>query len=162
MTRVAQKASARLVGIRRRSRRAGLLRSTALQAAVLVAIELPGGILRPAAAQPAPNARPQGGRVTAGQASISQSPTTTTIDQSSQRAAINWNSFDIGRNQAVDFQQPSSSAWTLNRVISPDPSQIAGRIQANGNIVLTNPSGVVFYRGSEVNAQSVVISAPGI
>ena len=70
MTRVAQKASARLVGIRRRSRRAGLLRSTALQAAVLVAIELPGGIRRPAAAQTAPNARPQGGRVTAGQATI--------------------------------------------------------------------------------------------
>ena len=93
---------------------------------------------------------------------ISQSPTTTTIDQSSQRAAINWNSFDVGRNQTVDFQQPSSSAWTLNRVTGPDPSQIAGRIEANGNIVLTNPSGVVFYRGSEVNAQSAVISAPGI
>src|SRR5205085_2408525 len=149
MTRVAKKASGRLVGIRGRSR-AGLLRSTALQAAVLVAIELPGGI-RPADAQPALNARPQGGRVTAGQANISQSPTTTTIDQSSQRAAINWNSFDVGRNQTVNFQQPSSSAWALNRVTGPDPSHIAGRIQANGNIVLTNPSGVVFYRGSEVN-----------
>jgi len=156
----ATKREARLVGIRRRSR-AGLLRSTALQAAVLVAIELPGGVL-PAAAQPAPNARPQGGQVVAGQASISQSPTTTTIDQSSQRAAVNWTSFNVGSSQTVDFQQPSSSAWTLNRVTGADPSQIAGHIEANGNIVLTNPSGVVFYRGSEVNAQSVVISAPGI
>ncbi len=157
---MAKPAPGRLVGIRARGR-AGLLRSTALQAAVLVAIELPGGV-RPAVAQPAPNARPMGGRVVAGQAGISYSPGTTTIDQSTNRAAIDWNTFNVGRNQRVEFEQPSSSAWTLNRVDSADPSQIAGRIDANGNIILTNPSGVVFYRGSEVNAQSVVISAPGI
>ncbi|HVC17782.1 MAG TPA: filamentous hemagglutinin N-terminal domain-containing protein, partial [Rhodanobacter sp.] len=128
---------------------------------MLVAVELPGGLL-PAAAQPAPNARPQGGRVVGGQASISQNPTTTTIDQTSQRAAINWKSFNVGSQQTVDFQQPSASAMTLNRVTGADPSQIAGHIQANGQIVLTDPSGVVFYRGSEVNAQSLVVSAPGI
>src|SRR5579875_881605 len=88
---------ARLVGIRARSR-AGLLRSTALQAAVLLAIEWPGG-MRPAVAQPAPNARPMGGRVVAGQATISRTPTTTTIDQSTDRAAINWRTFNLGRNQ---------------------------------------------------------------
>ncbi|MBV9757472.1 MAG: filamentous hemagglutinin N-terminal domain-containing protein, partial [Alphaproteobacteria bacterium] len=160
MARVGRKTSGRLVGIRRLNR-ASLMRGTALQAAVLVAVELPGGIL-PATAQPAPNAQPQGGSVVAGQASIAQTPTTTTITQSSQRAAINWTSFNVGRNETVDFQQPSASAWTLNRVTGPDPSQIAGRIDANGNIVLTNGAGVVFYRGSEVNAGSVVVSAPGI
>jgi len=100
----ATKREARLVGVRSRGR-AGLLRSTALQAAVLLAIELPGGVL-PAAAQPAPNARPQGGQVVAGQASISQTPATTTINQSSQRAAVNWTSFNVGSNRRSISSSP--------------------------------------------------------
>src|SRR5581483_1832661 len=96
-----------------------LLRCTALQAGAFLAYVLP------AHAQPAPNARPTGGAVTAGSASIAASPNTTTISQSTQRAAINWQSFDIGSQQAVQFRQPSPSAMTLNRVIGPNPSQIA-------------------------------------
>ncbi|MBV9734483.1 MAG: filamentous hemagglutinin N-terminal domain-containing protein [Acidisphaera sp.] len=145
----------RLLGVLRRDR-ASLLRTTALQTAVLSVVALP------VAAQPAPNAQPMGGQVVAGAASIAQAARTTTINQSSQRAAIDWKSFDVGSQQAVDFNQPSSSAITLNRVTGPDPSAIAGQIHANGQLVLTNQSGVVFYRGAQVDAQSLVVSAPGI
>ncbi len=131
--------------------RAGLLATTALC--------LHAG---PAAAQLAPNARPQGGQVVAGSASIATAPTTTTINQSSQRAAINWTSFDVGSKQAVVFQQPSATAMTLNTVTGPNPSAIAGRITANGGIVITNQSGVVFSAGAQVDATSLVVSAPGI
>jgi filamentous hemagglutinin family protein len=117
--------------------RGGLLASTALTAAVLLHAA-------PSRAQPAPNARPQGGQVVAGSASISTAPSTTTIDQTTQRAAINWNSFNVGSQQTVTFEQPSSTSMTLNRVTGPDPSAIAGRIDANGGIVITNPDGVVF------------------
>src|SRR5581483_7242320 len=116
----------------------------------------------PAHAQPAPNARPTGGAVTAGSASIAASPNTTTISQSTQRAAINWQSFDIGSQQAVQFRQPSPSAMTLNRVVGPNPSQIAGRIDANGQVVITNQSGVTFYRGSQVNTAGLMVTAAGI
>jgi filamentous hemagglutinin family protein len=116
----------------------------------------------PAAAQLAPNARPTGGQVTAGQASIGQSTTTTTVSQASQRAAVNWQSFDVGSQQTVDFKQPSSSAVTLNRVVGPNPSEIAGHIQANGQLVVVNQAGVVFDKGSQVNAAGLVVSAAGI
>ncbi len=136
--------------------RAALLRGTALGAATALTVVLPAG------AQPAPNARPQGGQVVAGSAAISQSPGNTVINQSSGRAAIDWHSFDVGRNQTVTFQQPSANSATLNRVTGPDPSAIAGRISANGQVILTNPNGVTFFKGAQVNAQSLIVSAPGI
>ncbi len=140
----------------RRVSRAALLRGTALQAAVGLVVAAP------AMAQPAPGARPQGGQVVAGAASIGTTANATNITQSSNRAAINWRSFDVGSSQSVNFQQPSSTAVTLNRVTGGDPSAIAGRINANGQVILTNPSGVTFYQGAQVNAQSVVVSAAGI
>ncbi len=132
--------------------RGALLGSTALQAAFALAFALP------AMAQPAPNARPQGGQVVAGQASIAQSPVATTITQSTDRAAINWQSFDVGAQQRVVFQQPGAGSITLNRVITPRPSEIAGRIEANGSVVIINGAGVVFHRGAQVEAQSFVAS----
>ena len=140
----------------RYSHRSALLMTTALQASMLLASS------QPADAQPAPNARPSGGTVVAGTAAISQTVAATTISQSSQRAAINWNSFNVGSQQTVTFQQPSASAFTLNRVTGPDPSQIAGRIDANGNVVLVNQSGVTFYKGSQVNTAGLMVSAAGI
>ena len=86
----------------------------------------------------------------------------TQIDQSSQRAAIDWQSFDVGSQQSVTFNQPSASAVALNRVTGPDPSQIAGRIDANGQIILVNQSGVNFYKGAQVNAAGVMVSAANI
>ncbi len=134
-----------------------LLSTTALQVVVLI------GAAPAAHAQGlSANARPVGGSVVAGSAAISGSANITTIDQTSNRAAINWQSFNVGSNQSVAFQQPSASAVVLNRVTGPDPSAIAGRIDANGEVIITNPSGVVFSRGAQVNAQSLVVSAAGI
>ncbi len=146
----------KLVGTLRRNR-AALLRSTALQATACLLLAAPSW-----GAQPAPSAQPQGGQVVAGTAAITTTATTTTITQSSSRAAVNWTSFDVGQNATVTFHQPAATSVTLNRVNSADPSSIAGKITANGQIVITNPNGVVFDRGSQVNAQSVVASAAGI
>jgi filamentous hemagglutinin family protein len=136
----------------RLSRSAILLCSTALQA---------GLFAMPALAQP-PAVQPQGGQVTAGAASIAQSAVNTTVTQASQRAAIDWTSYNIGRGQSVTYRQPGASAVILNRVTGPDPSRIAGSIQANGVVVLTNGNGVVFSKGAQVNAQGLVVSAAGI
>ena len=125
--------------------KATLLMGTALQATVMLVLAQPAG------AQPAPNAHPLGGSVVGGAATISRTPNNTSINQSTQRAAIDWQSFDVGSQQRVTFNQPSSSAATLNRITGPDPSRIAGRIDANGHVVLLNQSGVVFYKGAQVN-----------
>ena len=131
-----------------------LLLGTALQTSLALAL--------PAHAQPAPNARPTGGVVIGGSASISQTANNTAINQSSQRAAVNWQSFNVGSQQSVNFNQPSASAVTLNRVVGPDPSQIAGHINANGQVVLINQSGVTFFRGAQVNTNGLMVSAIGM
>ncbi len=136
--------------------KATLLMGTALQATIMLVLS------QPADAQPAPNARPLGGSVVGGAATISRTPNNTAINQSSQRAAIDWKSFDVGSQQRVTFNQPSSSAATLNRVTGPDPSRIAGRIDANGQVVLINQSGVMFYKGAQVNTNGLVVSAIGM
>jgi filamentous hemagglutinin family protein len=110
----------------------------------------------------APNARPTGGTVVAGQATITQSGSTTQVVQGTDRAAVNWQQFNVGSQSSVNFQQPSSSSWTLNRVTGPDPSVIAGRITANGGVAITNPSGIVFAQGAQVNVGSLIASAAGI
>ncbi|MDB5415935.1 MAG: hypothetical protein JWR10_4270 [Rubritepida sp.] len=128
---------------------------TTMRAALLAgtALILPGAAL----AQ-----QPQGGQVVAGSASISRTPGQTTINQSTDRAAIDWRTFNIGRDQTVQFQQPGTGSVTLNRVTTPDPSQIAGSIIANGQIAIVNQSGVVFHQGSQVNAAGLVVSTANI
>jgi filamentous hemagglutinin family protein len=139
-----------------RRSRASLMRSTALQAAALAVLATP------AAAQLAPNARPTGGAVSAGQASISTTSAKTLITQSSENAAINWQSYNVGAAQTVQYKQPNASSVTLNRVVGANPSQIAGHILANGQIVLVNQSGVVFSKGAQVDTAGLVVSTAGI
>ena len=52
---------------------------------------------------------PEGGVVAAGAASISQTATTSVIQQSSQRAIIDWKGFNVGRDHSVVFDQPGSN-----------------------------------------------------
>ena len=150
------RSNAPLIAVNVKLRRPALLRATALQATAAIVLISQGH------AQLAPTARPAGGQVVAGSATIGQSTAQTTVVQSSQRAAIDWRSFDVGSNHTVQFNQPGASAVTLNRVTGPDPSQIAGQIIANGNIIITNPSGVMFHQGAQVNANGLIASAPGI
>jgi filamentous hemagglutinin family protein len=111
---------------------------------------------------PAPNAGPTGGQVTAGQALIAQGGNRTTITQGTNRAAIDWQQFNVGSQHTVQFVQPNQGSWTLNRVVGPDPSVIAGRVQANGGVAIVNQSGMVFARGAQVDVGALIASAPGI
>ncbi|MFZ9508873.1 MAG: filamentous hemagglutinin N-terminal domain-containing protein [Burkholderiaceae bacterium] len=92
----------------------------------------------------APTQLPVGGQLSAGQASIAKSGSVMSINQSSSRAALNWQSFDVGSQARVNIQQPSASSVLLNRIQGDRPSQIFGQINANGQVILTNPAGVYF------------------
>ncbi|UHL66138.1 filamentous hemagglutinin N-terminal domain-containing protein [Paralcaligenes sp. KSB-10] len=108
------------------------------------------------------HALPTGGVVTAGNASISSSPTSTTITQSTPNAVINWQGFNVGPAQAVQFVQPGSGSVTLNRVVGPDPSSILGSITANGKVFLVNPNGILFGSGASINVGGLVASTLNI
>ena len=96
-------------------------------------------------------AAPEGGTVTAGNASISQNGALTTINQISQKTIINWNSFNIAKGETVRFNQPGISAIALNRVLGNNASAIYGTLSANGQVFLVNPNGVLFAQGAQVN-----------
>jgi filamentous hemagglutinin family protein len=105
-----------------------------------------------------PTAGPSGGLVTAGSATVSQSGGTTTIAQSSQNLSLNWQSFNIGAQQTVDFLQPDAAAIAVNRILGSSGSVILGHLNANGQVYLINPNGVLFGRGAEVNVGGLVAS----
>ncbi len=102
-------------------------------------------------------ANPTGGHVVAGSATITNpNANHTIIDQSSQRAIINWQQFSVGNNQYVQFIQPNSSSVVLNRVVGGDASAIFGNITANGQVFLVNTNGIYFARGATLDAQGFV------
>ncbi|EBF4234909.1 filamentous hemagglutinin N-terminal domain-containing protein, partial [Salmonella enterica] len=105
---------------------------------------------------------PTGGQIVGGQGSISVAGNQMTIHQGSQNMAANWNSFDIGKNNTVQFVQPNSSAVALNRVIGGHESQIMGSLNANGKVFLINPNGVLFGKGASVNTAGLVASTKNI
>ncbi|MBV9576104.1 MAG: hypothetical protein JO149_05735, partial [Gammaproteobacteria bacterium] len=45
-------------------------------------------------------------KVTAGQVTISSSPNTLNVNQASQKAIIDWKSFNINQQESTHFQQP--------------------------------------------------------
>jgi filamentous hemagglutinin family protein len=107
-------------------------------------------------------ALPTGGAVSAGGASIAGGSGTTTITQTTQNVAINWQSFSIGQTEAVTFVQPNSSSVALNRVLGSDPSSIMGSLSANGKVFLLNPNGILFGNGAQVNVGGLVASTLGL
>ena len=102
------------------------------------------------------NALPTGGQVTAGSATINQTGNTLNINQASQKAALNWQTFNIGTNGTVNFVQPNSNAVALNRIGGNSASEIYGHLNANGQVFLMNPNGILFGRGSQVNVGGIV------
>lgn len=103
-------------------------------------------------------ASPTGGQVSSGSATIAQNGSVTTINQSTDKASINWNSFSIAPSETVNFVQPSSQSVTLNRVVGASQSLIEGAMNANGQVFLLNPNGVLFANGSQVNVGGLVAS----
>lgn len=104
-------------------------------------------------------AAPLGGTVAAGSATIVSTPGVTTINQGSQKAALNWQSFNIGQGETVRFVQPGSDSVALNRVLGADASSILGHLSANGKVFLINPNGILFGRDASVNVGALVASS---
>ena len=98
------------------------------------------------------HAGPQDGVVKAGSATISGNGAYTRIDQTTGRAIIDWRAFSIGAGEQVQFVQPSASASILNRVTGSQVSTLLGRLDANGQVLLINPNGIVIGKGGQINS----------
>ncbi|MDT3309734.1 filamentous hemagglutinin family protein [Pseudomonas sp. rhizo66] len=89
--------------------------------------------------------------------------TTVKIEQTADKAILNWETFNVGRNTSVEFAQQSNWA-VLNRVNDPSAraSQIQGQIKGDGTVMLINRNGIVFSGSSQVNVRNLVAAAANI
>lgn len=107
-------------------------------------------------------ANPEDGQVVAGSATIQTSPKKLDVYQSTQKAVINWNRFNIAPDEHTQFHQPNSSSFTLNRVKDTNPSRIEGMLSANGNIAIINPNGIYFDQGAKIDVGGIIASTADI
>ncbi len=106
----------------------------------------------------AAQAGPTGGNIVGGVGHIHNNGSTTVIHQDSSSLAINWDRFNLNRDEQVQFLQPDASSISLNRILDNSSSLILGRIDANGQVVLVNPSGIIFGAGAQINVGSLIAS----
>ncbi|MBI2234504.1 MAG: filamentous hemagglutinin N-terminal domain-containing protein [Micavibrio aeruginosavorus] len=108
-------------------------------------------------------ANPEGGVVVGGSATITQTPAELQINQSSDRALIEWSSFNINAGETTRFIQPGASAIALNRVVnSSQLSAINGNLIANGRIIVINPNGVLIGASGNVDTAGFIATTADI
>lgn len=97
---------------------------------------------------------------------VKNGKTEVTIQQTTQQALLNWQSFNVGKNTTVTFDQSAGGAdvskWiAFNKItdLTGNPTQILGSIKADGQVYLINPNGIIFGGSSQVNARGLTVSS---
>lgn len=97
---------------------------------------------------------------------VADGKTTVNIVQTQQQAFLEWQTFNIGKNTTLKFDQSAGGAsvgeWiAFNRVTDPtgNPTQILGSIQAQGQVYVLNQNGIIFGGSSQVNLHTLVASS---
>lgn len=104
-------------------------------------------------------AMPEQGKVVAGQGEIARpDDKTMVINQKTDRLALDWQKFNIAKDEKVHFDQNSKSAIAINRVVGDGRSIIDGSLSATGNVFVINPNGVLFGKNSSVDVGGLVAS----
>src|SRR4051812_42821380 len=109
-------------------------------------------------------AGPEGASVVNGQVNVQgQGTANVTVNQFSDKAIVNWHTFNIGANERTQFVQPNSGSVILNRVTGGlGPSEILGRLDANGRVFVVNRDGFIFGAGSVVNTAGFLATTSDI
>jgi filamentous hemagglutinin family protein len=97
---------------------------------------------------------PTGGTVAGGDITIgdpSSIPNQLTIRQTSEKGIIDWTHFNTAVGESITFIQPSPMAITLNRVLDGNPTIYSGMLNANGNIWIINPAGILLGKEARID-----------
>ncbi len=89
---------------------------------------------------------------------IESSGLNTTVHQSADAMVINWASYNLNRDERIQYIQPSANAISLNQILDHSASQINGRIDANGRVILVNPNGIFFGENAQINVGGLIAS----
>jgi filamentous hemagglutinin family protein len=98
-------------------------------------------------------ATPQEPVVIAGDVHFDSQPNVLRIT-TSDKAIINWKHFSIDKGETVQFLQPQALSVVLNRVVTGSPSELLGRLEANGYVYLINPNGIFVGENATINTNS--------
>jgi filamentous hemagglutinin len=88
-----------------------------------------------------------------------------TVTQDQSQALLYWDSFNIGKNTVLDFDQSAGGVnvgdWVaINRILDPSlaPSEILGAINAPGQVYVINQNGIIFTGSAQVDTHALVAS----
>src|ERR1700688_2022684 len=109
-------------------------------------------------------AGPNGASVVGGSATVQgQGTANVVVNQTSNSAVINWNTFNIGAGETTRINMPSASYVELDRVTGGlGPSQIRGSLSSNGQVFLVNPDGILFGAGARINVGGLLATTNNI
>lgn len=97
-----------------------------------------------------------------------------TIKQDQERAILSWDTFNVGKDTNLTFDQKGNKDWiALNRVVgqldpvtgrrdptkAPAPSQILGAVKADGGVIVINQNGIIFGGGAQVNTRALIATS---
>ncbi|MDF3837879.1 filamentous hemagglutinin family protein [Cupriavidus basilensis] len=94
---------------------------------------------------------------------VADGRTTVGIQQTADKAILNWETFNVGKNTTVAFHQQQDWA-VLNRVNDPSarPSRILGQIKGDGTVMIVNRNGIVFSGSSQIDTRNLLVAAANI
>jgi len=105
------------------------------------------------------NAGPAGEKIVSGNVSFDRSaPGILTVGQLSDHAIIHWDDFSISPDELTQFVQTGADSAALNRVVGGNPSTIFGRLQANGQVFLINPAGILVGSSGQIDTKGFLAS----
>jgi trimeric autotransporter adhesin len=108
-------------------------------------------------------ALPEDPTVQAGSVTFDQvDPNTLNVIQSTNKAIIDWQTFNIQADEATHFQMPSTDSFNLSRVTGGVGTEIFGTLTSNGNLMLLNPNGILFGANSKIDVGGLIATTSNI
>lgn len=100
------------------------------------------------------------GGIKSGEATLNylDSNQTLIVDQKTARLLAYWNSFNIGENSAVQYNQNANDV-ALNIIQQQSPSQILGSLKCDAACWLINPNGIIFGENAQVDTRGLIAAA---
>ncbi|MBM3244840.1 MAG: filamentous hemagglutinin N-terminal domain-containing protein, partial [Candidatus Omnitrophica bacterium] len=106
-------------------------------------------------------ALPQIEEVVSGSVDFVNTGSTLTIN-ATDKAIVNYSSFDIAQGESVIVNLPNASSEFLNRVTSGIGTSILGSLTCNGIILLVNEAGIYFGPTANIDVAGLVASTRDI
>ncbi len=107
-------------------------------------------------------ANPVGGVVVDGSAIINDNGAIVRVEQGSNSAIIDWQTFNVAPGERVEYEQPGATAVTLNRILGPGASLIDGELEAPGRIFIINGDGVIFGDQARIDVNGLLATTMDI